>query len=82
MATETKAICVWQDGDKWIVSLDVLDEGGGAITTRTLSVCDTREEAEADGRCEANKRNLPLYDNDGDGQPVLIQGVSQGVSDE
>jgi len=66
ITTTTPTICVWPDSDSepgtttWIVSLDGLDETGGAITTDTLDVCDTRGEAIDSGRDEAARRALPL----------------------
>jgi hypothetical protein len=50
----TPHICIWQEKDtgKWIVSRDTLDETGGATTTHTLDVCDTRKEAEESAASE------------------------------
>ena len=52
--TETKAISVWQDEYdddlRWIVSDDLLDEHGAAITSTTLQVWDERDNAIAAAR--------------------------------
>ena len=53
-------IAVWPDKNKWIVSRDRIDEVGDPLTTHTLDVCDTEDEALAEGRREARGRELPL----------------------
>lgn len=66
MATQTRVIGVWYDetsgADRpaWIVSLDDLDESGGALSTRTLDVLDTRAEAIDSAREESKKHGLPI----------------------
>ncbi|HMF19650.1 MAG TPA: hypothetical protein VKE98_20760 [Gemmataceae bacterium] len=73
-----KVICVWQDpfysedGRKWIVSRDGLDDGNRAEWSDTLHVVATEDEAMELGREEASKRGLPLYRNHDDGVAELL----------
>lgn len=82
MSTKTiQAVCVWppeateagvdEDSWTWIVSLDELDAQGRAVTTRTLDVCDDRDEAIESAVEEARARGLPVYEN-GESSPATL----------
>lgn len=66
----TTTICYWLDSTsdptdpKWIVSRDELDKQGRAEHTRTLSVHDDRDSAEAEAQRVAAGSGLPCVCND------------------
>ena len=68
-------ICIWPDGDKWIVSRDHVNPGyttgvnTGAARTETLSVEDTEAEAYAYATEVAAQEGLPLWSQDERGWP-------------
>lgn len=75
--TTINAICVWLDSTSnpqsaWIVSEDRIDEAGAAETSKTLHVCETRDEAIALGKKAAAKKSLALYENNEDSPPTLL----------
>ena len=61
----TKCITVWPEREHWIVSLDCVEDDGGAATTHTLEVMAQREEAIASARKIAAQRSLPAYEQTG-----------------
>jgi hypothetical protein len=76
--TTVNAICVWLDSTSnpqsaWIVSEDRIElPAGNAETSKTLHVCESREEAVALGKGVAAKRGLPLYENSENAPATLI----------
>jgi hypothetical protein len=70
-------IAVWPDGETWIVSKDRVEDAytdgnnTGAISTTTLDVCDTNEDAIQVARQIAGDEMLPIYEQDQQGVPSI-----------
>lgn len=65
----TKAIGLWYDKDSdadnpmWIISLDEIDEDGGAATTSTIRTEEEYDDALAIAETHARAEGLPIYED-------------------
>ena len=63
--TGKKIVGLWPDDGQWIISADVVDQSGAALSTDTLDVLSDYTEARHAALVAASERGVPAYEDTG-----------------